>query len=80
MYDYCKNILLLFVLTTLVLDPEEGECAETCRSKLIVKYTICGLVFLLLLIESEVFYLFNFIVNKRFPFLKCLCPSSAMTQ
>ena len=40
MYDYCDTILLLYVLATLVQLPEDGNCAETCRSIL----THCGRV------------------------------------
>ena len=48
-YDYCKAILLLYVVTTLVNLPENGNCAETCSSKLIVKYITYIIVHLLLL-------------------------------
>jgi hypothetical protein len=50
MYDYCKTILLLFVVTTLVKLPEDEDCAETRSSKLIVKYIKYRIVHLLVLI------------------------------
>ena len=38
MYNYCKTTLLFYVVTILVKLPEDGNCAETCSAKLIVKY------------------------------------------
>ena len=32
--------------------PEDGSCVETCSNKLIVKYTICRIAHMLVLIES----------------------------
>jgi hypothetical protein len=51
MYDYCKTLLLLYVLTTLVQLPEDGNCAETCRSKLMAKYITYIIVHLLVLVK-----------------------------
>ena len=48
-YDYCETVLLLYIVTTLVNLPEDGNCAETCSSKLIVKYVIYGIVHVLVL-------------------------------
>jgi len=40
----------MYVVTTLVNLPEDGNCAETCNSKLIVKYITYRIVHLLVLI------------------------------
>jgi len=42
-YDYCKIILLLYILTTSVYT-EDSDCAETCRTRLMVICTICRMV------------------------------------
>jgi hypothetical protein len=47
--------MLLKCLITLVCTlPEDGDCAETCKSKLTVKYTIYGFVHLLVLAEYAI--------------------------
>jgi hypothetical protein len=50
-HDYCKTVVLPYVLTTLVELPEDGNCTETWRSKLIVKCIIYSIVHFLALIE-----------------------------
>jgi hypothetical protein len=53
MYNHCKTILLLYVLTPMQWCklPEEGDCAETCESKLTLKYTVYRTVHLLVQIK-----------------------------
>ena len=51
MYNYCETVLLLYVLTVF-RPPENVDCTETCVSKLIVKYLIYIIVYLLVLIEN----------------------------
>jgi len=36
---------------------EDGHFAETCSSKLILRYAICGIVHLLVLVESVIEFL-----------------------
>jgi len=38
--------------------PEEGDCAETCRSKLTLKYTIYRIVLLLVQIKFVIYHLY----------------------
>jgi len=50
MCDYRETVFLLYVLTVFRL-LEDVDCTETCGSKLIVKYLIYKIVYLLVLIE-----------------------------
>lgn len=51
LYDYCRTILLLYVLTTLVWDPEDGDSTQICSGKGTLNYTIHRTVHLLVLIQ-----------------------------
>jgi len=46
MYNYCETVLLLYISTVFRL-PEDVDCTETCGNKVIVKYWIYKIVYLL---------------------------------
>jgi len=52
MCDYCRTISFAVCFNSILCKlPEDGDYVKTCRRKLILKYTIYVIVYLLVLME-----------------------------